>query len=203
MNETEMLEHLKAVLGSPRRYAYVSNPVTLYLNVNGNIEPKKYYSVSFVKACDLFDISDARGPNRITNPYLLNVQEPNTDGTELNSFLSHSVLLDEDTFYKLYQHTNREGNLRRFDGVVDGYSVQDMQKIFNNMSLVDTGLCISDGVIANGLLKASDIPFDEKKHTRYIQASESYEIKLQRNRTALAQPEMFTTTKFNAMFQYN
>lgn len=195
-----MLNHLRAILGSPRRYAYVSNPVTLYVNVNGRLEPKKYYSVDFVIACDLFDISSARGINRVVNPHVINIQEPNTDGSEAGSFVCHSVLLDEGSFIKLQQNTNRNGNLRRFDGVVNGYAVSDVRRILRNDSIIDTGLLLSYDDIQDGLIETPSISFDEKKHMRYIQASESCEIKLQKHRDKVVS-KGFGFANFSEMYK--
>ena len=42
----------------------------------------------------------------------------------------------------------------------------------------DTGLCLIPAFVSRGGLTYSDIPFNETSHKRYIQASQSYRMKI-------------------------
>lgn len=172
----------KKVLGEPRRYAYKAEPVTLYLKTPGSdkFQLVKAYEVDFEIACDMYDIDMARGENCIPNPHLINIVEPGLHGDETNLYVSHSTILDEPTFQKLQEYTNNTGKLRCYSGVVEGYSISDIKKLFHRDDIEDTGVCLTDSIIGIQGLRYPDEPFDESRHKRYVQASESHVIKLKK-----------------------
>lgn len=172
MNDNVILMQQK--LGEPKRYAYRAQPVVLYIrDTNGVMTKVTYYSVDFEIACDLKNLSDARGKDCVAEPHLINIREPEGQ----SDYVSHCVIVDEVTYERLLSFTNTDGRLRRYTGVVDGYSMKDVYGDFG-FRIPDTGLCLAEHVINTGGLKRPVQPFDEKKHMRYIQASESHKLKL-------------------------
>ena len=169
------------VLGPPKRYAYSSQPVTVYVREGSTFRRKDGYSVDFEIACDTADLTSARGKDCMYNPHLVNIVEPGLDGTERNSIISHSIFLDNEAYSRLMKVSNTRGKLHKYNGVVEGYAVRDIEKAFNVEGLTDTGVCLSDAVIESNCVRCPDIPFDENKHMRYVQASESYINKVRKS----------------------
>lgn len=172
------------LLGEPKRFAYKAEPMTLYLknNETERIELVKAYNVDFEIACDLFDIQDARSNDCLYNPHIINIVEPGLDGDENDAYVSHSTILDEASFKKLQAYSNTNGKLKSYSGVVEGYAVQDIKRLFNRNDIVDTGVCLTDSIISIHGLRYPDTPFDENRHKRFVQASESHIAKLKRQK---------------------
>lgn len=167
-----MVSQIQRTLGCSERYAYRAQPVSLYVkNHDGIMVKVKYYIVDFEIACDLKNINDARSDYFVSNPHLINIREPDGQG----DYVSHCTMIDEKTYDVLRSFTNSDGRLRRYTGVVNGYAVRSFYGDFDYMR-PDTGLFLSDVDI--GLLQYPEQPFDEKKHMRFVQASESYRLKL-------------------------
>ena len=91
-------------------------------------------------------------------------------------------MLFEASFKKLQAYTNDSGKLKRYSGVVEGYAVQDIKKIFKRNDIDDTGICLTDSIISIHGLRYPGVPFDENRHKRFIQASESHIVKLKRQK---------------------
>ena len=130
------------------------------------------------------------------NPHLVNIVEPGLDGSEMNAKMSHSIFFDEALYERLVGLSNRSGRLHSYEGVIEGYAVGDIKKAFDLPNLTDTGVCLSDAIVAEGLAKRPEVPFNENKHRRYVQASESYITRLRRHagKTAISKihrPEVF------------
>ena len=184
------------VLGPPKRYVYSSKPIVVYVNNDGNLERVKGYSVDFEVACDMKSVDDAKGEACLYNPHLVNIVEPGLDGSEINAKISHSIFLDEKAYERLLSVSNTDGKLHKYKGVVEGYSVRDIKRSFNLPELTDTGVCISDKMLGAGCVKRPDVPFNEVRHRRFVQASESYHIKLRKHTGKAAvskiyRPEIF------------
>lgn len=192
MSTNDVIGKAMSLLGQPKRYAYKAQPITLYLsNDDGSIQKKKYHNVDFELACDRFNLDDARSSNCIYNPHLVNIVEPGVDADSLNPYISHSVLLDDEHYNRLLSVTNTSGNLHSYCGVVNGYSIEDIRKLFKNDDILDTGICLTEGILAMGGLSRPDEMFNENKHKRYIQASESHRLKLDKQKTALSIKTIF------------
>lgn len=187
---------VRKVLGPPKRYAYSSKPVTMYVQQGEELKRVKGYAVDFEIACDLTPISKAKGEGCLYNPHLVNIVEPGLDGSEINAKVSHSIFLDEAAYGRLFEMSNKSGRLHKYSGVVEGYSVSDIKKAFDIPNLTNTGVCMSDRMLEDGCLRCPETPFDENKHRRYVQASESYRTKLNRHsgKTSISKiynPEVF------------
>lgn len=182
---------IKAILGEPQRYAYRAKPAIFYVRENGLMKKQVGYSVDFEIACDIFDLNDAKSNKCLYNPHLINIVEPGVDIDDIKPYVSHSIILDEELYNRLQSVTNKDGGLMRYNGVVNGYSVQHMKNLFKRDDVVDTGICLSKGMYLLGGLQKPELPFDEKKHTRYVQSSESYMLKLRRNNTALVRKNLY------------
>ena len=50
---------------------------------------------------------------------------------------------------------------------------------------------LSKGIYLLGGLQKPELPFNEKRHTRYVQSSESYMLKLRRKNTALVRKNLY------------
>ena len=176
-NNTNNITNL---LGEPKRYAYKAQPVTLYVAQETGMKSVKCYSVDFEKACDMFSIDDARSKNYVHNPHLINIIEHKSSKNVDEPDVLHSILLDKVHYDRLLSFTNSDGNLRRYNGVVEGHEFKDVKDKLNDCDLIDTGLCLSEKILHAGGLRRPTQCFDEKKHTRFVQASESYRIKSQK-----------------------
>lgn len=192
MSDNNMMLKAMSLLGPLKRYAYKAQPVTLYLsNDEGTIEKKAFYSVDFELACDRFNLDDARNNNCIYNPHLINIVEPGVDVDVLNPYISHSVLLDKEYYDRLVSVTNSDGKLHSYNGVVDAYSIKDIKDLFKTNEIMDTGICLTEGILRMGGLKRPDEMFNENKHKRYIQASESHRLKLDKTKNSLVLKSVF------------
>lgn len=177
-------------LGEPVRYAYRVQPITIYVNHNDIIEKHNRYNVDFEIACDMFDMKDSKGKHCISNPHLINIAEPDVDINVVNPYISHSVVLDEEHYNRLLSVTNTDGNLHRYVGVVEGYAVKDIVSKFN-IDLVDTGLCLTENMFVIDGLRKPEVAFDEKRHARYVQSSESFHLKLKKTKNALVRYNIY------------
>ena len=186
MVHSNITESLLTFFGEPKRYAYKACPVTLSVSQENHMKPVKYYSVDFEIACDMFSIEDARSENCIYNSHLVNIVEPGLDLDVDKPYISHNILLDEEHYNRLLSVTNSDGNLRRYDGVVEGYSIADIKSKLHNNDLIDTGLCLSEEMLRMNGLRRPEKPFNEKRHARFIQASESHMLKARKKSTALS-----------------
>lgn len=186
---------ITTILGEPQRYAYRAKPATFYVhNADGVLEKQNGYSVDFEIACDIFDLNEAKSDNCVYNPHLINILEPGVDIDDAKPYISHSIILDVDHYVRLQSVTNRDGGLMRYTGVVNGYSVDHIKSVFKRNDVLNTGVCLSKGIYLLNGLQRPEIPFDEKKHARYVQLSESYKLKLQRNNNSLVLRDLYEPT---------
>lgn len=173
------------------RFAYKATPVTLCMKIGDEFQKTYGYSVDFEIACDLYDILDARGSGCIYNPHLVNIAEPGTTDTDaMNTYISHSIIIDEASYRRLYSVSNTE-NLRSYTGVVNGYSINKIRAKLSDKQISDTVLCLTELISKSGGLVKPDIPFNENKHRRYVQASESHRLKMQKQKTEIFSADVY------------
>ncbi|MBO5435631.1 hypothetical protein J6A31_07545 [bacterium] len=180
MTNVEKMSIIRQRLGKPKRYIYRAHPVIINYFNGVTFEKKKMYGVDFERACDLREIEQLNERRLVTNAHVINVNERGCDFLGENVYVSHTVIIDEDTYEKLLRFTNTDGKLKQYIGVVRGYLSEDVQSVLNNDDYVNTGLCLLDDSIDVGVLDKPDIAFDIKSHRRYIQACDSYINKLNR-----------------------
>ena len=191
-------------LGQPKRYVFSEVPFRGYVISEDSYNLTNAHCVDFEIACDLYDISDAKTEHGIYNPHVVNILEPDLDGDEIDAYLSHSVILDDDLWNVLLSYSNCDGNSRKYVGVVEGYSIGDLRKLMNYDGLDTTGLCFAPFLLDRGGMRRPSIPFNETKHKRFVQASKAYHEKcLKRAKYELSCPRKGSFYYVPTIYKFN
>lgn len=175
MNSLE-IKDMKEALGEPMRYAYKAQPMLLYKKTDSGFMKSEFITVTFEQACDLLDHSWIELGFGTSDPYVVSKPEPGINPDTQTGIILHDVLLTYETFVKLQQRTNSRGNLRRYNGVVEAYDLAKIADYFGEKT-DRYGLWLDDEAFLYDCVRYPTIPFDEKRHTRFVQASFSYDVK--------------------------
>jgi len=159
----------------PVRYVFTAHKSPIFLKENNTFKTITKYIVDFEVACDLLRIDNMTEQTCIPNPHVVNIREPWVQGDELGIQISHSVILTDGEFETLMMFTNTNVSSRKYTGVVEGFAIDGLKKMFPDNMYANTGiLLVPDGLF--GLRKPTR-GFSETKHKRYVQASESFKLK--------------------------
>ena len=163
------------LLLQPTRYVFTAHKSPMFLKESETFKVVEKYIVDFEVACDLLDITDITENTCIMNPHITNNVEPWVHGDEYGVYTSHAVILSEEEYSTLMLFANVNTMSRKYKGVVNGFSVKSLDLMFPNNSYPNTGILLtSNGVFG---LEKPNVGFNETKHKRYIQASESFRLK--------------------------
>ena len=166
-------------LGEPERFVYKAHPVLLYRKCGSDFMKSEFICVSFERACDLFETEQIEEGEGVADPFIVSEPEPGINPVKQAGLIVHDVFLTYDKYCKLRQFTNMKGHLRRYTGVIEGYDTMDIAKFAPVLSNTN-GLWLDDEAFDMGFVRYPVKPFDEKKHTRFIQASYSHAVKEER-----------------------
>lgn len=159
----------------PVRYVFTAHKSPVILKTDKGFETIVRYIVDFEIACDLFDTKFVNEKTCVKNTHIINDREPWVYGDEGHIYVSHSAILSESEYETLKSFTNFNVLSRKYDGVVEGFSIESLKKLFPNNKYPETGVYIeTEGMFR---LRQPKCGFNETKHKRYIQASESFMLK--------------------------
>ena len=175
MNSSEINEIVKE-LGEPKRYAYKARPVLLYKTSTSGFMKSEFIAVTFEMACDLLSTDWIDVGLGTPDPFVVSDAEPGINPNKQIGLIIHDVILTYDCFCKLRELTNSNGNLHRYSGVIEGYDVEDIARFVDGLEH-RKGLWLTPEAFDAGFVRYPMIPFDEQKHTRFVQASYSYAVK--------------------------